>query len=179
MTLFFAFSRYGAQGLTLSKILPHICNLLGDPVSQVCLMFHLIINLQLTDGIRGQILYMQMFKKHCNKLGFRSILIFGSSFRNRDTCSAHSAMNAMQNMNQFLCFQVRDRAVSSLVEIYRHVGERVRLDLSKKGIPQPRYAKSTQPAYCYLFTNVCQLPLLSYFCTFSHPEQTVFVGGVI
>uniref|UniRef100_H3CY20 Cytoplasmic linker associated protein 1a n=1 Tax=Tetraodon nigroviridis TaxID=99883 RepID=H3CY20_TETNG len=58
---------YGAQGLTLSKILPHICFLLGDPVSQV-----------------------------------------------------------------------RDRAVSSLVEIYRHVGERVRLDLSKKGIPQPR-----------------------------------------
>lgn len=107
------------------------------------------------------------------------IFIFGSLFRNRDTCSAHSAINAMQNMNQFLCFQVRDRAVSSLVEIYRHVGERVRLDLSKKGIPQPRYAKSTQPAYCYLFTNVCQLPLLSCFCTLSHPEQTVFVGGVI
>uniref|UniRef100_A0A674PL05 Cytoplasmic linker associated protein 1a n=1 Tax=Takifugu rubripes TaxID=31033 RepID=A0A674PL05_TAKRU len=58
---------YGAQGLTLSKILPHICYLLGDPVSQV-----------------------------------------------------------------------RDRAVSSLVEIYRHIGERVRLDLSKKGIPQAR-----------------------------------------
>uniref|UniRef100_A0AAY4CQK3 TOG domain-containing protein n=1 Tax=Denticeps clupeoides TaxID=299321 RepID=A0AAY4CQK3_9TELE len=26
---------YGAQGLTLSKIVPHICNLLGDPTSQV------------------------------------------------------------------------------------------------------------------------------------------------
>uniref|UniRef100_A0A8D3BPV6 Cytoplasmic linker associated protein 1a n=1 Tax=Scophthalmus maximus TaxID=52904 RepID=A0A8D3BPV6_SCOMX len=52
---------YGAQGLTLSKIVPHICNLLGDPTSQV-----------------------------------------------------------------------RDAAMSSLVEIYRHVGERVRMDLSKK-----------------------------------------------
>nr|XP_040058102.1 CLIP-associating protein 1a [Gasterosteus aculeatus aculeatus] len=28
-------STYGAQGLTLSKIVPHICNLLGDPTSQV------------------------------------------------------------------------------------------------------------------------------------------------
>ncbi|XP_038125236.1 CLIP-associating protein 1a isoform X29 [Cyprinodon tularosa] len=58
---------YGAQGLTLSKIVPHICNLLGDPTSQV-----------------------------------------------------------------------RDAAMSCLVEIYRHVGERVRLDLSKKGLPQSR-----------------------------------------
>ncbi|XP_061923754.1 CLIP-associating protein 1a isoform X3 [Entelurus aequoreus] len=58
---------YGAHGLTLSKIVPHICNLLGDPTSQV-----------------------------------------------------------------------RDGAMSSLVEIYRHVGERVRMDLSKKGLPQSR-----------------------------------------
>uniref|UniRef100_A0A8C2IFY0 Cytoplasmic linker associated protein 1a n=1 Tax=Cyprinus carpio TaxID=7962 RepID=A0A8C2IFY0_CYPCA len=50
--------RYGAQGLTLSKIVPHICNLLGDPTSQV-----------------------------------------------------------------------RDAAMNCLVEIYRHVGEKVRIDL--------------------------------------------------
>uniref|UniRef100_A0A8C0FBR7 Cytoplasmic linker associated protein 1 n=1 Tax=Bubo bubo TaxID=30461 RepID=A0A8C0FBR7_BUBBB len=49
----------GAQSLTLSKIVPHICNLLGDPNSQV-----------------------------------------------------------------------RDAAINSLVEIYRHVGERVRADLN-------------------------------------------------
>ncbi|KAK7169360.1 hypothetical protein R3I93_005359 [Phoxinus phoxinus] len=60
-------STYGAQGLTLSKIVPHICNLLGDPTSQV-----------------------------------------------------------------------RDAAMSCLVEIYRHVGEKVRIDLSKKGLPQSR-----------------------------------------
>ncbi|XP_071063096.1 CLIP-associating protein 1a isoform X9 [Pseudochaenichthys georgianus] len=60
-------STHGAQGLTLSKIVPHICNLLGDPTSQV-----------------------------------------------------------------------RDGAMSCLVEIYRHVGERVRMDLSKKGLPQSR-----------------------------------------
>lgn len=29
------FFRYGARGLTLSKIVPHICGLLGDPTSQV------------------------------------------------------------------------------------------------------------------------------------------------
>uniref|UniRef100_A0A2K5N8C8 Cytoplasmic linker associated protein 1 n=1 Tax=Cercocebus atys TaxID=9531 RepID=A0A2K5N8C8_CERAT len=31
-----------------------------------------------------------------------------------------------------------DAAINSLVEIYRHVGERVRADLSKKGLPQSR-----------------------------------------
>uniref|UniRef100_A0A671TDB9 CLIP-associating protein 1-like n=1 Tax=Sinocyclocheilus anshuiensis TaxID=1608454 RepID=A0A671TDB9_9TELE len=60
-------NKYGAQGLTLSKIVPHICNLLGDPTSQV-----------------------------------------------------------------------RDAAMICLVEIYRHVGEKVRIDLSKKGLPQSR-----------------------------------------
>lgn len=33
----FLFNRSGAQSLTLSKIVPHICNLLGDPNSQVSL----------------------------------------------------------------------------------------------------------------------------------------------
>ncbi|XP_077566602.1 CLIP-associating protein 1-B-like [Stigmatopora nigra] len=58
---------FGSQSLTLSKIVPHICNLLGDPTSQV-----------------------------------------------------------------------REGAMSCLVEIYRHVGERVRIDLGKKGLPQSR-----------------------------------------
>ncbi|KAK5891034.1 hypothetical protein CgunFtcFv8_018328 [Champsocephalus gunnari] len=58
---------FGSQSLTLSKIVPHICNLLGDPTSQV-----------------------------------------------------------------------RDGAMNCLIEIYRHVGERVRMDLGKKGLPQSR-----------------------------------------
>uniref|UniRef100_A0A8C6L6N4 Cytoplasmic linker associated protein 1a n=1 Tax=Nothobranchius furzeri TaxID=105023 RepID=A0A8C6L6N4_NOTFU len=77
---------YGAQGLTLSKIVPHICNLLGDPTSQV-----------------------------------------------------------------------RDGAISCLVEIYRHVGERVRLDLSKKGIPQSRnqgiVLPALKPRFCFTDKN--------------------------
>lgn len=35
LTLYLTVDRYGAQGLTLSKIVPHICHLLGDPTSQV------------------------------------------------------------------------------------------------------------------------------------------------
>uniref|UniRef100_A0A669D0E3 Cytoplasmic linker associated protein 1 n=1 Tax=Oreochromis niloticus TaxID=8128 RepID=A0A669D0E3_ORENI len=58
---------YLTLSLTLSKIVPHICSLLGDPTSQV-----------------------------------------------------------------------RDGAMNCLVEIYRHVGERVRIDLGKKGLPQSR-----------------------------------------
>ncbi|XP_033111961.1 CLIP-associating protein 1-like isoform X6 [Anneissia japonica] len=67
-------NRYGAGSLVLSKLVPSICKLLGDPNSQV-----------------------------------------------------------------------RDTAINTLVEIYRHVGEKVRVDLGKKGIPSSRlsiiYAK--------------------------------------
>uniref|UniRef100_A0A672Z1X7 Cytoplasmic linker associated protein 1a n=1 Tax=Sphaeramia orbicularis TaxID=375764 RepID=A0A672Z1X7_9TELE len=41
-------------------------------------------------------------------------------------------------MDQAANPQVRDGAMNCLVEIYRHVGERVRMDLGKKGLPQSR-----------------------------------------
>ncbi|ROL52316.1 CLIP-associating protein 1, partial [Anabarilius grahami] len=41
-------------------------------------------------------------------------------------------------MEQSATPQVRDAAMNCLVEIYRHVGEKVRIDLSKKGLPQSR-----------------------------------------
>ncbi|OXB83226.1 UNVERIFIED_CONTAM: hypothetical protein H355_001978, partial [Colinus virginianus] len=34
--------------------------------------------------------------------------------------------------------QVRDAAILAIVEVYRHVGEKVRLDLTKRGIPPAR-----------------------------------------
>lgn len=34
--------------------------------------------------------------------------------------------------------QVRETAVTALVEVYRHVGERVRADLGKRGLPAAR-----------------------------------------
>ena len=37
-----------------------------------------------------------------------------------------------------LFIQVRDTAIRTLVEIYRHVGEKVRIDLGKRGIPPTR-----------------------------------------
>ncbi|XP_061320376.1 CLIP-associating protein 2 isoform X11 [Pezoporus flaviventris] len=58
---------YGAQSLTLSKLVPHLCIALGDSNSQV-----------------------------------------------------------------------RDAAILAIVEVYRHVGEKVRLDLTKRGIPPGR-----------------------------------------
>uniref|UniRef100_A0A670K9C7 Cytoplasmic linker associated protein 1 n=1 Tax=Podarcis muralis TaxID=64176 RepID=A0A670K9C7_PODMU len=45
-------------------------------------------------------------------------------------------MNLDSNIDSYIT--VRDAAINSLVEIYRHVGERVRADLSKKGLPQSR-----------------------------------------
>ncbi|KAI5616659.1 CLIP-associating protein 1 isoform X6 [Silurus asotus] len=41
-------------------------------------------------------------------------------------------------MDQAANPQVRDGAMNCLVEIYRHVGEKVRMDLGKKGLPQSR-----------------------------------------
>lgn len=35
VNVIFCFCRFGSQSLTLSKMVPHICNLLGDPTSQV------------------------------------------------------------------------------------------------------------------------------------------------
>uniref|UniRef100_A0A671M9W1 CLIP-associating protein 1-like n=1 Tax=Sinocyclocheilus anshuiensis TaxID=1608454 RepID=A0A671M9W1_9TELE len=69
---------YGAHGLTLSKVVPHICQLLGDPSSQV-----------------------------------------------------------------------REGAMNCLVEIYRHVGERVRVDLGKKGLPQSRTLSLNKCLLCH------------------------------
>uniref|UniRef100_UPI0035900983 CLIP-associating protein 1-A-like isoform X5 n=1 Tax=Myxine glutinosa TaxID=7769 RepID=UPI0035900983 len=60
-------NRFGAQSLSLNKLVPHMCNLLGDANSQV-----------------------------------------------------------------------REAAMVALTEVYRHVGERVRADLTRKGLPQAR-----------------------------------------
>uniref|UniRef100_A0A670KF70 Cytoplasmic linker associated protein 1 n=1 Tax=Podarcis muralis TaxID=64176 RepID=A0A670KF70_PODMU len=47
----------------------------------------------------------------------------------------------MSQVRPYIYITVRDAAINSLVEIYRHVGERVRADLSKKGLPQSRYSQ--------------------------------------
>uniref|UniRef100_A0A8C7VRA1 Cytoplasmic linker associated protein 1 n=1 Tax=Oncorhynchus mykiss TaxID=8022 RepID=A0A8C7VRA1_ONCMY len=51
-------------------------------------------------------------------------------------------------MDQAANPQVRDGAMNCLVEIYRHVGERVRMDLGKKGLPQSRYL---HPLLCFRY----------------------------
>lgn len=56
---------------------------------------------------------------------------------------------------QYCHHQVRDGAMSCLVEIYRHVGERVRMDLSKKGLPQSRYDNRGLTTCCWLSQHVC------------------------
>lgn len=37
------------------------------------------------------------------------------------------------------CLQVREAAITTLVDVYRHVGERVRADLAKRGLPAARW----------------------------------------
>lgn len=45
--LLFSVPRSGAQSLTLSKIVPHICNLLGDPNSQVSFWWESLLKVML------------------------------------------------------------------------------------------------------------------------------------
>lgn len=77
--MFLCFFSFGASHITISKFVPHICKLLGDPNSQV-----------------------------------------------------------------------REGAIETLVEIYRHVGEKVRIDLSKKGIPSSRLVTMAN-SICFYF----------------------------
>uniref|UniRef100_A0A8C5JT65 Cytoplasmic linker associated protein 1 n=1 Tax=Junco hyemalis TaxID=40217 RepID=A0A8C5JT65_JUNHY len=53
--------------------------------------------------------------------------------------------------------QVRDAAINSLVEIYRHVGERVRADLSKKGLPH-MFAITQTCSLCHPFASLVLQP---------------------
>lgn len=84
-----------------------------------------------------------------------------------------------RRIHHLLCccgHQVRDGAMSCLVEIYKHVGERVRMDLSKKGLPQSRYANPSLS--CLL------LPASILFCCFLFvhpfsPTSTVCVDQVL
>lgn len=46
--------------------------------------------------------------------------------------------NVQRLSSLVVVLQVRDGAMNCLIEIYRHVGERVRMDLGKKGLPQSR-----------------------------------------
>lgn len=36
------------------------------------------------------------------------------------------------------CLQVREASITTLVDVYRYVGERVRADLAKRGLPAAR-----------------------------------------
>lgn len=42
--------------------------------------------------------------------------------------------------NVFSFLQVREAATNTLVDVYRHVGDRVRADLGKRGLPAQRWA---------------------------------------
>ena len=56
-------------------------------------------------------------------------------------------------------YQVREAAISLLVEIYRHVGEKVRSDLAKKDINPTKYVLQPFPTIHLLQMLLFQLLL--------------------
>uniref|UniRef100_A0AAQ4RTS7 Cytoplasmic linker associated protein 1a n=1 Tax=Gasterosteus aculeatus aculeatus TaxID=481459 RepID=A0AAQ4RTS7_GASAC len=77
-------STYGAQGLTLSKIVPHICNLLGDPTSQVGLSQYRPVH-------RGQTMVLQQGRlgepaaRLSNVVPFSAFVIVDKNFEDEDS----------------------------------------------------------------------------------------------
>lgn len=45
----------------------------------------------------------------------------------------------VSSLNTLCWFQVREASITTLVDVYRHVGERVRADLGKRGLPAARW----------------------------------------
>uniref|UniRef100_A0ACB8FTZ3 CLIP-associating protein 1 n=1 Tax=Sphaerodactylus townsendi TaxID=933632 RepID=A0ACB8FTZ3_9SAUR len=64
--------------------------------------------------------------------------------------------------------QVRDAAILAIVEIYRHVGEKVRADLNKRGIPS---ASCYLPLLQHTIVYGCSVSLLQYL----HQQRIVSV----
>uniref|UniRef100_A0A8K9UL24 Cytoplasmic linker associated protein 2 n=1 Tax=Oncorhynchus mykiss TaxID=8022 RepID=A0A8K9UL24_ONCMY len=57
--------------------------------------------------------------------------------------------------------QVREAATTSLVDVYRHIGERVRADLGKSGLPAARMLLISLYPFLFLYPFLCLYPFLS------------------
>uniref|UniRef100_A0A8D3AES6 Cytoplasmic linker associated protein 2 n=1 Tax=Scophthalmus maximus TaxID=52904 RepID=A0A8D3AES6_SCOMX len=62
------------------------------------------------------------------------------NFRSREgVCLCLSAtLNSILKLVNVCCPQVREASITTLVDVYRHVGERVRADVGKRGLPAAR-----------------------------------------
>ncbi|XP_053531145.1 CLIP-associating protein 2 isoform X23 [Ictalurus punctatus] len=127
----------------VGTVVPALVDRLGDGKDQVRDQAQTIILKMMEEAATPMYVWERMFT------GFKH-----KNFRSREglclclvaTLNAHGAQPlSLSKFVPHLCAltgdqnpQVRETAVTALVEVYRHVGERVRADLGKRGLPAAR-----------------------------------------
>ncbi|XP_038058526.1 CLIP-associating protein 1-like isoform X3 [Patiria miniata] len=134
----------------IGTVLPAVVDRLGDGKDQVREQAQALIQKLMSPAATPQYVFERLMKGFSHK-GWRvreeillclnqTINVFGAA-----TLSLNKIVPSICKLLGDPNSQVRDTAINTLVEIYRHVGEKVRIDLGKKGIPSSRlsiiYAK--------------------------------------
>ncbi|XP_022102463.1 CLIP-associating protein 1-like isoform X6 [Acanthaster planci] len=134
----------------IGTVLPAVVDRLGDGKDQVREQAQALIQKLMSPASSPQYVFERLMKGFSHK-GWRvreeillclnqTINVFGAASLTLNKI-VPSICKLLGDPNS----QVRDTAINTLVEIYRHVGEKVRIDLGKKGIPSSRlsiiYAK--------------------------------------
>ncbi|XP_033624853.1 CLIP-associating protein 1-like isoform X4 [Asterias rubens] len=134
----------------IGSVLPAVVDRLGDGKDQVREQAQALIQKMMCPAAAPQYVFERLMKGFSHK-GWRvreeillclmqTINVFGAG-----TLSLNKIVPSICKLLGDPNSQVRDTAINTLVEIYRHVGEKVRIDLGKKGIPSSRlsiiYAK--------------------------------------
>jgi CLIP-associating protein 1/2 len=134
----------------IGTVLPAVVDRLGDGKDQVREQAQSLIQKLMSPASSPQFVFERLMKGFSHK-GWRvreeillclnqTINVFGAG-----TLTLNKIVPSICKLLGDPNSQVRDTAINTLVEIYRHVGEKVRIDLGKKGIPSSRlsiiYAK--------------------------------------
>eukprot|EP00795_Rhopilema_esculentum_P014391 gene14391-5442_t len=128
---------------SLNSVIPVIADRLGDSKSQVREQAHNVL-MKLMDPVSSPQMVFEFLNPKFSHKNWRvreelmicmvkAIETFGAS-----SLTISKQMPAICKLLSDPTSKVRDAAVSTIVEVYRHVGEKVRSDLSRRGIPAAR-----------------------------------------
>jgi hypothetical protein len=140
----FLFYRFGAKNLGLSKLVPHLVKLLEDQSIPVCCLFvFLTVRIMSTFSVRirwrvqnstsDSLGCVMIYLEHCKMIYHNALAVLTVHDEHVFESANAERFNEI-GIHLCLIFQVRDEAVNLIVEIYRHVGEKVRTDIAKRDI---------------------------------------------
>uniref|UniRef100_A0A671NW23 CLIP-associating protein 2-like n=1 Tax=Sinocyclocheilus anshuiensis TaxID=1608454 RepID=A0A671NW23_9TELE len=107
------------------RVVPALVDRLGDAKDQVREQAQALILKLMVQTATPMYVWERLFS------GFKH-----KNFRSREGLFLHAIPSILTFM--FCVPQVREAAMTSLVEVYRHVGEKVRIDLNKRDLPSAR-----------------------------------------